>query len=805
MTEHTRVAVIGGGIVGCSILYHLAELGWTDIVLLERTELTAGSTWHAAANGNTFMTNPAHLRLVMHSMDHWENLEKMTGQPTSFHHVGGLLMAESQDRYDELHRIQGIGEKNGVHYDFLDADQIVEMAPIVAPEGVLGALFDPYGGHIDPYGLTHAYAKGARNMGAKVMRNSPVTELHPQADGTWHVVTPDQTIHAEIIVNAAGFRANEIAALTKARLPMMAMQHHYIITEPVDEVMVLDKEFPVLRNSDRSFYMRREGQGLLLGTYEAESHTFGENGIPLDFGQELLPGDLDRIAPFLEGAMTRVPCMQRAGIKRVVNGPFCFTPDVSPLLGWMPSQRNHFVAAGFLAGINMGGGFGKMCAQWMVEGAPEEDMTFADVARYGKWAEGEFELARAHEMYSERYKVHYPSEELESGRPIYKTAAYDKQKARGAVFGMVYGWERPLWFAPKGTEPKDIYSFRRANWFAATGDECRALRDKLGIIDIQPFAVHEVSGPGAEAFLNHLLTNRVPSREGRLVLSPMVDESGRLIGDFTLNKVGDENYQLTGSGALRGLHGRWFERHLPAEGVTVTDRSDETGGFAIAGPGARDLLSRLISEDLSAEAFPFLASREVSVAGIAARVHRVSFTGDLGYEVHISIADHGRLYDALLEAGEDLGAVDVGARAMDSLRLEKGWGRMGAEFTRDTMPFEVGLGRFVKMDKADFIGRDALLQAQEAGIRYQLVLLDIDADDADAWANEPVYQADTIVGSVTSGGFGHTVGKSIALALIEPGLAQTGTMLQVDILGQRRPATVSMEALFDPTGARLRS
>ncbi len=805
MTEHVRVAVIGGGIVGCSVLYHLAEMGWTDTVLLERTELTAGSTWHAAANGNTFMTNPAHMRLVLHSMDHWERLEEMTGQPTGFHHVGGLLMAETPGRYDELMRIRAIGAQNGIEYELLSGEEACERAPIMTPEGVLGVLFDPKGGHIDPYGLTHAYAKAARNLGARVMRNSPVTELHPRADGSWRVVTPDSEVTAEVIVNAAGFRANEIAALTHARLPMMAMQHHYIITEALDEVAAMDEEFPVLRNSDRSFYMRREGQGLLLGTYEAQSHTFGENGIPPDFGQELLPGDLDRIAPFLEGSMERVPCMQTAGIKRVVNGPFCFTPDVHPLLGWMPGQRGHFVAAGFLAGINMGGGFGKMCAQWITEGETEEDMTFADVARYGKWAEGEFELARAHEMYSERYKIHYPSEELKSGRPMFKTGAYDRQKERGAVFGMVYGWERPLWFAPDGTEPEDIYSFRRPNWFGPVGDECRGLRERVGILDIQPFAVHEFSGPGAEAYLNHLLTNRAPTDKGKLVLSPMVDAGGGLIGDFTINKIADETYHLTGSGALRGLHGRWFERHLPDSGVNVDDVSDETGGFAIAGPKARDLLGRLTNTDLETAAFPFLASRAVSVAGIEARVLRVSFTGDLGYEIHVSIADHGKLYDALLDAGAELGIVDAGSRAMDSLRLEKGWGRMGAEFTRDSTPFEVGLGRFVKLDKDEFIGRDALMAAKQAGPGYVLVTLEIDVDDADAWANEPVYAGDTIIGAVTSGGFGHFVGASIALALVKPEAASSGNALQVEILGHRYPATVADGAMFDPAGERMRN
>jgi dimethylglycine dehydrogenase len=805
LKSHVQVAVIGGGIVGCSILYHLAKLGWHDVVLLERADITAGSTWHAAGLGSSLYASPIMARMVKYSLGLWGSVEAETGQPVDYHNVGVLVVAETPDRLDEIKRIYGNSQRLGFGYEFLSGTEVAQRVPILDTKHVLGAIFDPYGGHIDPYGLTHAFAKGARDRGAEIYQHSPVVALLPRPDGSWRVETPRRTLTAEIIVNAAGFRANEIGALTGAQLPMMAYQHHYVITENLPEIEALDEEFPVLRNSDCGFYLRREGQGLLVGTYEKDARTFGENGIPPDFGQELLPDDLDRIAPFLEGAMERVPCFAKAGIKNVVNGPICFTPDHNPLLGWMPDQRNHFCAAGVTSGINMSGGIGLQCAEWIVRGQPSEDLTFIDVTRYGEWANGDFALRRSHEMYTERYKIHFPGEELASGRPLRKAPMYKRQKDMGAVFGTSYGWERPLWFAPTGTEPQETYSYRRQNWFEHVGAECRALREDVGIIDLQTFSNFHVSGPGAEAFLDIVMVNKAPVEPGKVVLTSMVNAAGGIIGDFTMFRAGDGAYALTGSGGLQGIHMRWFNANRPGIGVDIVNASDTTACFSVAGPRARNLLACLTNEDVSNDAFPFLAGRDMEVRGIDARVLRINFTGDLGYEIHVSLDDQVPLYEAIFEAGKDLGARNVGMRALDSLRIEKGWGRMGYEFTSDSTPFEVGLGWQARFNKGDFVGRDAFLDANERGPRWRLATLVLKDGDSDPWGSEPVYRDNDCIGEVTSGNFGHTVDRSIALALLRPDMVEPGTEVEVEILMERRRATVSESSLFDPTGERMRS
>ncbi len=807
MTEHAKVCVIGGGVIGCSIIYHLTDMGWRDVVLLERTELTAGSTWHAAGGGNSLNGNPVISRMMAETFKLWASLEEETGQATGAHIVGGLMLAEHPDRLDDIKRLHGIGRRMGFEYELLSPDEINGRYPYIVPDKLLGGLFDARGGHTDPSGLTNAYAIGARNRGATVHRHDPVERLEPQPDGTWLVHTPKRTVHAEIIVNAAGFRANEIAAMTGAALPFHAMEHHYLVFERIDEIVNQPVEPPVIRDVDNACYIRREGEGMLVGIYEHESHTFGENGIPADFGMELLPEDLDRIAGHLEKAMERIPCLAEAGIKRMVNGPFCFTPDVRPLLGWMPGQKNHFCAAGWLAGIAMGGGGGRWIAEWLIEGRPSIDLSSCDVARFGDWALGKFALEKAHEAYSTRYSIHYPGEERDGGRPLRQAPIYERQKAKGAVFGSAYGWERPLWYATDGMVAKDDHGFRqhKLNWFRAVGDECRALRSGVGVIDLSAFANYEVSGAGAEVFLDSLVVNKVPTREGRLVLAPMLDHAGGIIGDISITRRRPDRFTLVGGGAAQGIHERWFRQHLPDDGsVVFNNTSAEMAGLAIAGPSSRDLLARLTNDDVSGEAFKFLDAREMTVGGVDAYVMRVSFTGDLGYEIHVSMDNVAKLYDALFEAGADLGLRDVGARAMDSMRLEKGYPRSGMELTADVSPFEVGLDFAVKLDKGDFIGRDALVERQKAGPRWDLHMLAVDVDDSDAITNEPVLKGGDVVGVVTSGGYAHFSGQSLAMALISPGAAAPGDRLAIEILGDERPATVLAAPPFDADGARQR-
>ncbi len=808
MTIHARVAVIGGGVIGCSIIYHLTDMGWCDAVLLEKTELTAGSTWHAAGNGHSLNADPTISRMIDNTFNLWESLEKETGQATGFHNVGGLNLAGSPDRMDEIRRLHGIGRRLGYDYEILTPEEINVRYPYIVADKLLGGLYDKRGGHTDPSGLTSAYAIGARNRGAKIYRNTRVERLEPQPDGSWLVHTSDQTVHADIIINAAGFWANEIAEMTGAVLPMCAMQHHYIVFDRIDEIVNQVSEPPIIRDADNSCYIRREGEGLLVGIYENQSHTFGEDGIPPDFGMELLPNDLDRLFSYLEKVMERVPCLAETDIKRIVNGPFCFTPDVLPLLGWMPEQRNHFCAAGWLAGIAMGGGGGRWIAEWLVNGQPGVDLSKCDVARFGAWASRDYTLAKAHEAYANRFHIHYPGEEKKGGRPLRKTPIYERQKAKGAVFGTVYGWERPLWFATDGMAAEDGLGFRqhKLNWFDMVGEECRALRNGVGVIDLSAFANYEVRGADAEAFLDGLVTNKLPGKSGRLMLAPMLDHAGGIIGDFSVIRHGPEHFSLLGGGALQGIHERWFRQHLPGNNsFTFRNTSNEMASLGIAGPASRDLLARLTGEDVSSDGFRFLDAREMTVGGIIAMVIRVSFTGDLGYEIHVKMGDLGSLYDALFDAGSELGLRDVGSRAMDSLRLEKGYPRSGTELTSDQSPLEVGLDFAVKLDKGDFIGRDAVLQRKQEGLRRELHMLVVDVDDCDAITNEPVLKSGQVVGVVTSGGYAHFTGQSLALALLEPGIAVPGDRLDIEIMGEERSAVVLEKPPFDPRGIRQRA
>ncbi|GIK98239.1 MAG: dehydrogenase [Alphaproteobacteria bacterium] len=804
MRSHAQVAVIGGGIVGCSILYHLTRLGWRDVVLLERSELTSGSTWHAAANMHMLHGVPNVARLQRYSAELYRRLEAETGQSCGIHNPGGLYLASSRERLDEFRSQRARARYLGLEFEFLTMAEVKRLNPLVRTDGLHGAMFDPADSHVDPAGVPHALAKGARAAGAEILRHTPVVELAPHEDGDWRVVTPQGTIIAERVVNAAGLWAREVGRLAGACLPLQPMEHQYLVTDRIPELAALGREIPLTRDYDAEYYLRQEGQGLLLGAYERDGKPWAVEGTPADFGQELLAPDIDRIAGNYAAAAAQIPCLAEAGIKRVVNGPMVFSPDGLPLLGPMPGLRNYWVAAGVMAGFSQGGGIGMALAEWLVEGEPPMDLFALDVARFGDYATPSYTLARVRENYSKRFGIAYPFEEREAGRPARTTPVYDRQKAAGAVFGPVFGLERPLWFAPEGAEPKDVLTFRRPNWFEAAGREARALRAGVGLIDISSFAKYEVEGPGAELFLDRLLANRLPSRPGRICLSPMLNPKGGIVGDFTVTRLAEERFYLLGSGAAERYHLRRLAAALPAGGVHLRAVSAERGAFAIAGPNARALLARLTSADVSNGAFPFLTACELDLGPARALVLRVAYTGDLGYELHVPIERQAALYEALLAAGRDLGLTLVGARAMDSLRLEKSYGRWGAEYTADVAPREAKLDRYVRLDKGEFVGRDALLRSRNEPPRYALVTLTVDAADADCVGNEPVWHDGEVVGSVSSGGFGHSVGKSIALAYVRPVLERGGAEFAVEILGDKRPAALCGTCLFDPAGLRLR-
>ena len=804
MREEAKVVVIGGGVAGCSMLYHLARLGWSDTLLLEQHELTSGSTWHAAGLCTQFNQSYNVMGLLRRSVAIYETLEDETGQAVDYHRCGSVRIATTEDRVHQFHHVAGIAASVGVPFELVSAERAYELFPIIDPAGVVAAAHLPTDGHIDPSGLTNAFASGATALGARILRHTPVTGLSREADG-WRIETPKGEVRAGIVVNAAGQWGREVARLAGHDLPLVPMQHHYLVTEPVEEIAARVTELPVFRDPDRSFYARQEHGGLLLGPFEGNPVPWGLDGIPEGFHSQLLPPDLERIAPWLESAGERIPAFAEAGIRTVVNGPDAYTPDGRCLMGWVPGVRDMFVLAGFsIFGIVFGGGAGSYAAEWIVDGQPSDNMWELDVRRFGPYANATSYLVdRASEVFEDEYKIHFPEEERPAGRPLKTDPLYERLLEKGAVMGVRFGWERPLWFARAGQEARDEYSFRRGNWFDAVGDECRAVRSAVGVLDQTSFAKFMVSGPGAEAFLDGLCANRLPSEPGRMGLTQMLTPKGGIECDLTVSLLKPERYYVVSAAATETHDLAWIERHDPGDGsVRIDDVTADYGVLTLAGPLSRELLQRLSRDDLSREAFPFFRARHVDVGGLDVMALRVSYVGELGYELHHPLELQRKLYDSLWEAGTDLGLVDFGYRALESLRLEKGYRLWGADMSADYTPLEAGLERFVAFDKGAFVGHEALL-AREPAIR--LCTLVVEATDADAHGYEPVYVDGELTTYVMAGGYGHTVGKSIALAYLPLEHAREGTEVEVEILGERRPARVAADALYDPTGERLRS
>jgi len=803
MKSHVQVAVIGGGVVGCSVLYHLTKLGWRDVVLIERSELTSGSTWHAAGGFHTLNADTNMAALQGYTIQLYKELEEISGQSCGLHHVGGLTIASDNDRMDYLkaehakHRYMGLDTK------LVGPNEIREISPIVDTQGIVGALYDPLDGHLDPSGTTHAYAKAAKVQGAEIYLRNPVMELKPRGDGTWDVVTEQGTIHAEHVVNAGGLWAREVGAMAGIYHPLHPMEHQYLVTDDIPEVYEHGSELPHVMDPGGETYLRQEGRGLVLGIYEQDCAPWAVDGTPWDFGHELLPDNLDRIAEPLEAAYHRYPCLEKAGIKRVINGPFTFAPDGNPLVGPMPGLPGYWAACAVMAGFSQGGGVGLVLAEWMVEGEPSRDVFAMDVARFGDFTTRTYTRLKVVENYQRRFAISYPNEELPAARPLATTPAYGIWKALNAVFGAGYGMEHVNYFAPPGEAPYEIPSFRRSNAFPTVTEECRAVREAVGINEIHNFGKYEVTGPDAESWLNLIMANRTPAL-GRIALTPMLSPKGKLIGDFTMTRLAPERFQLTASFSAQSYHLRWFQQNLPAAGVTLRNLSTERIGFQIAGPKARDLLSRVTRADVSNAALPFLHALQADVGLVPATICRVSYTGDLGYEIYVHREHQVALYQALSEAGADLGLRPFGMRAMMSLRLEKSFGSWLREYKPDYTAAETGLDRFISFKKNAFIGRDAAMAERDQPPARKLVTLVVEANDADVVADEPVWHGEEVVGFVTSGGYAHYVQKSVALALIPRDLANDGAAFEVEILGERRPAKLITQALYDPKGERMR-
>ncbi len=801
MRSTARVVVIGGGVVGCSVLYHLTKLGWTDVVLIERSELTSGSTWHAAGGFHTLNSDTNMAALQGYTIRLYRELEELTGQSCGLHHVGGITIATTSDRLDYLKAERAKHRYMGLDTEIIGPEEIMRLSPITNVTGVLGALYDPLDGHLDPYGTTHAYATAAKKAGAEIILRNRVLQLKP-IDGEWDVVTEQGTIRAEHVVNAAGLWAREVGAMAGVYLPLHPMEHQYFVTDDIPEVVNHGKELPHVMDPGGETYLRQEGKGLVIGIYEQKCVPWSVGGTSWDFGHELLNDDLDRVAEPLEAAFVRYPVLGRASIKRTINGPFTFAPDGNPLVGPIPGKPGLWSACAVMAGFSQGGGVGKALSEWMVHGEAENDVFAMDVARFGDWTGPNWTRLKVVENYQRRFSISYPNEELPVGRPLETTPAYGIWDAQRAVFGSGYGMEHVNYFAPEGKERFEVPSFRRSNAHDVVGQECRAVREAVGINEIHNFGKYAVEGPEAVNWLNRIMANRVPE-QGRIALTPMLSPSGKIIGDFTMMRLGPEEVQLTASYSAQNYHMRWFLQHQEA-GVTIRNVSQDRLGFQIAGPNARDVLAAVTGADVSNATLPFLQVVRLAVGHIPVTVARVSYTGDLGYEIYCHRNHQVALYQALAAVGKFHGMRPFGMRAMMSLRLEKSFGSWMREYRPDYTPAETGLDRFISWKKNDFIGRDAALRLRDAPPDRQLTTFIVDAEDADVVAYEPIFDGSSVVGFCTSGGYAHHAGKSVALGFLPRTANRTGAEFEIEILGVRRKAVVQTAPLFDPDATRMR-
>ncbi|MCP3972607.1 MAG: FAD-dependent oxidoreductase [Rhodobacteraceae bacterium] len=806
MKTQAKAVVIGGGVVGVSVLYHLAKLGWKDVMLLERSELTSGSTWHAAGGMHTINGDPNVAKLQQYTIDLYKEIEELSGQATGVHLTGGVMLAATQARMDWLKGLVATGRYLGIEAEVISPEEAHDIMPLMDPSQFVGAVKTHVDGHLDPSGVTHAYAKAARNLGATVETHCKVEAIERHPEG-WLLRTGKGDVICEHVVNAGGLWAREVGRMVGLELPVLAMEHMYLLTEDMAEVADYNartgQEIIHAVDFDGELYLRQERGGMLMGTYEKAGVAWSERQTPWEFGHELLAPDIDRIAPSLEVGFEHFPAFQNAGIKQIINGPFTFAPDGNPLVGPIKGLPGFWCACGVMAGFSQGGGVGLTLANWMIDGDPGADIFAMDVARFGDFATLGYTNAKVRENYSRRFSIRYPNEELPAARPLKTTPIYDRLAAEGAQFGASYGLEVPLWFAPEGVG--DEFSWRRSTDFEHVAGEVRAVREGVGIIEISGFAKYTVTGEGAEKWLDCMLACRIPA-EGRMVLAPMLKQDGRLIGDFTLARLGPKEFFIAGSGVAEDFHMRWFDRHLPETGVKITAHGAGMVGLSIAGPNARAVLEQLTDTDVSAEAFRFMDIRRMDLGMAQALVGRVSFTGDLGYEIWLAPEYQRHVYAGLMQAGAEHGIGNFGLRALNALRLEKNFGGWAREYRPIYTADEAGLGRFVALGKeANFIGKSAALAHRQDGGTLRLCAFTVDASDADVIGDEPIWHDGAVVGWVTSGGYAHNAGKSVALGYVPKELADKDEGWQIELLGDRLTAHLQRQPLFDANGSRMRA
>ena len=810
MKSHARVVIIGGGVVGVSTLYHLAKKGWTDCVLIERKELTSGSTWHAAGLLPLFNMSYSVGQIHKYSVDLYGRLEEETGQYAGLSRVSNIRLATTQDRMDEYMQYAGVAETIGVQVDKLTPDEVVDIWPLAVTDGLIGAIRHPWDGYIQPADLTQALAKGARDNGAEIYRNTTVTSISQTSSGEWKITTDKGEITCEHVVSATGNFARKTGEMVGLDIPVIPVEHQYIVTEPHPAIQERQAkglpEMGVLREADGSWYMREENGGLLLGPYEVGAPVCYFDGPDDNSEYELFQEDLERLMPHIESAIARVPAFAEVGVKKVYNGAIAYTPDGSPIVGPAWDLPNFWLNEGHSFGITAAGGAGWQLAEWIVEGEPTIDMMGVDPRRFGSYATKSYLKEKNEEAYANVFTVHFPDEEREAARPLRTAPCYDRLKAMGAVFGQKFGWERANWFAPEGVKAEDHWSFRRSDWFDHVGAEVKNVTENCGLLDMSAFAKCRIEGPGAEAFLEQVIANKLPRKTGRLILAHALAPRGGVHSEFTIMRESDDSFYIVSAGATQRLDHDWLKKHMPDDrSVSFTDLTNSMGVLVLAGPKSRDVLQKLTRTDLSSSAFPWLSAQQIDVHLAPTIAARVNFVGELGWELHHPIEYQNHIFDALMAAGAEFGLKPFGIRAMDAMRLEKSYRMVGTEMSIEYAALESGLDRFVQLQKPDFIGREGLLAWQEKGFANSFVTLEIkDTADRDVIGGNPIYRDGELVGRATSGGYGFRLGKSLALAMVSPDCADLGTALEIDILGDRFAAEIIEESPFDPANERLR-
>ena len=803
MKSHAQAVVIGGGLIGCSILYHLTKLGWSDVVLLERDELTSGSTWHAAAGIHGLHDNNNITRIQNYTMNLYKELETLTGQGCGIFQPGSLYLAQTENREHQLRLQASKAKYYGLNFHEISRTEAERLHPLVDFDGVRTIMYEPDGGNVDPSGVTNAYAHGARQNGAEIYRFTPVTGTEQQPDKSWLVKTSKGNIKTEVVINAAGLWGREVGKMAGLDLPLLPAEHQYFVTETIPEIESIGRRLPSIADRDGEYYLRQEGNGLLVGAYEKDVKIWAEDETPSGFGHELFPDDLDRIEENVLRAISRVPVLGGAGIKRVINGPMIWSPDSNALFGPVPELDGYYLCNGIIPGFSQSGGLGELLAEWIITGEPHLDIFSWDLARFGSWADKNFTKARVKDQYSNRFAIHFPNEERTAGRPVRTRPVYSTQKELGAVFGLNYGWEHPLWFSNE-LNTEDTNGFTRQNWHEPVGIECNMLRNSVGVIDISNFAKYLISGSGSEEWLNSIFANRMPKTIGRSCLTPLIGKRGGIAGDFTVTHLDENKFLLIGSGMAERYHSRYFKSVPLPESVSFESITEKMCGFNVAGPKSREMLSRLSNADFSTESFPFMTAKRINLLGLSVIAVRVSFTGDLGWELYCETADQVELYEGLLAIAKEFKGGPIGSRALMSLRIEKGYGSWSREYSPEYWPQEVGLSKLIKLDK-NFLNKEAYTKIKDKEPRETLRIVEVmDAKNADATGGEPIFSIDgTPIGRVTSGSYCASVGKSLALVFIKSSIKDKE--MHVMILGKPHLAKLLNEPPFDPKGLKLRS